>query len=374
MEQVARVLISNASTNRSEARRETEGGEEFGDVTCAFGENYSRGVLGLGSDEQMVVFLERGAAAGGVGDDGIEIVCREGREVLASEVAGDIPESGVDREGTATELSSRDDDFTAICGEDADGCFVEGSEHDVGYAAGEEGYAGTAFALGGVAFAQVLEKKVAINCRKNLLALGKTQDFQNSKKTRYGLQAGALVEAQELCDHGDATRIWKQAPIDEIACETRKERALVFVFDAFACVFNQPSVPDSGGAGGFASAAVEAFINMVDEWFADGEFALLDKKHLANAASGRIGFEMPQPVGGAMVETESAMDTEGKILKDRYLARSDGLRRHVQIPPANRPGAKIACGSKACFSRCMRGKSGRVGPHTLRWSFSQAGA
>jgi len=188
------------------------------------------------------------------------------------------------------------------------------------------------------------------------------------------LQSGTLVEAQQLCEHSDAIRIWKQAPIDEIAREACEERALVFVFDAGACVFDQSPVPDSGRAGGFAGAAIEAFVNVVNERFGDREFALLNKKHLANAPPGRIRFEMPQPVGGAVVEAESAVDAERKVFKDRYLTRSGGLRRHVQIAPAKRPGAKIACGSKAYFRCCMSGKSGRVGPHTLRRSFSQAGA
>ena len=183
-----------------------------------------------------------------------------------------------------------------------------------------------------------------------------------------------MVEAQQLCEHGDAIRIWKQAPIDEIARETREERALIFVLDAGACVFDQSSVPDSGRAGGFAGAAVEAFVNMLDEWFGDGEFTLLNKKHLANAPTGRIRFKMPQPVGGAVVEAESAVDAQREIFKDRDVTRCGGPRRHVQIAPAKRPGAKIACGSKACFRRCMSGKSGRVGPHTSRRSFSQAGA
>src|SRR6516165_10666436 len=159
VEQVAGILIGNASTNRSERRGEAEGGEEFGDVPCASSEGYSRGVIGLGSDEQMIIFLERGAAAGGVGDDGVEVICSEGHEVPASQVAGNIAESSVQREGAATELRSRDDDFAAICSEDANGGFVEGSKSDVGYATGEESYAGTAFASGGIDFAKVVEKK-----------------------------------------------------------------------------------------------------------------------------------------------------------------------------------------------------------------------
>jgi len=177
VQQVARVLIGDASTNRNEVRREAEGGEEFGDVLCAFSKGYGRGVIGLRSDEQMVVFLERGAAAGGVGDNGVEVACSEGQEVPASQIAGNIAESSVEREGTATELSSRNDDFAAICSEDANGGFVEGSKSDVGYAPGEEGHAGTAFASGGVDFAKVVEKKASINRWENVIALGKTQDF-----------------------------------------------------------------------------------------------------------------------------------------------------------------------------------------------------
>jgi len=44
------------------------------------------------------------------------------------------------------------------------------------------------------------------------------------------------------------------------------------------------------------------------------------------AAAGRIGFEVPEAIGGASVEAEAAMDAAGVVLIDGNLARDNGHR------------------------------------------------
>src|SRR5713226_5823840 len=97
----------------------------------------------------MIVFLECGTAAGGVGDDGVEVFAKKGGEIVAREFASGIANSGVRGEGAAAELIFRDDHFASVGGEDTDGGFVEPRESDVGDAAGEERDAGTARAGSG---------------------------------------------------------------------------------------------------------------------------------------------------------------------------------------------------------------------------------
>jgi len=53
---------------------------------------------------------------------------------------------------------------------------------------------------------------------------------------------------------------------------------------------------------------------MVDEDIADGKLAFVHQNHLANAAARRIGLEMPQFVGGAMVQAQAAVNAAGVIL------------------------------------------------------------
>src|SRR5271167_2839137 len=97
---------------------------------------------------------------------------------------------------------------------------------------------------------------------------------------------------------------------NKIALEARKERAAVIAFDAGAGVLDEFAVAHAGGAGGFAGAAVEAFVDVIDEAGGDGEGlllgvgdgGLLDADHLADASARRIGLKVPQAVGGAGVE------------------------------------------------------------------------
>jgi len=52
-----------------------------------------------------------------------------------------------------------------------------------------------------------------------------------------------------------------------------------------------------------------------------------DVNHLVDAAARGIGFEIPEPVGGAGVEAQAAVDAAGIVLVDRVEAR-DGRRWH----------------------------------------------
>jgi len=97
--------------------------------------------------------------------------------------------------------------------------------------------------------------------------------------------------------------------------------------NACAGVLDELAVLDAGGAGGFAGAAVEAFINVIDEGVGDGSAVLRDVHHLADAAARGVGFETPEAVGGASVEAEPAVDAAGVVLVDGGWAR-DGGRGH----------------------------------------------
>ena len=100
--------------------------------------------LSLFRGKETIIFFERGTTAGGVGDDGVEILAEKDGEVCSREIASGISNARVSGKRSATELSFGYDDFTAVGGEDANGGFIEPRECDVGDAAGEESDTGAA--------------------------------------------------------------------------------------------------------------------------------------------------------------------------------------------------------------------------------------
>jgi len=112
---------------------------------------------------------------------------------------------------------------------------------------------------------------------------------------------------------------------DEIARETRKKWALVIAFNARSGVLDELAVVHAGGAGGFASAAVEAFVDVIDEAGGDGhsflrrvgDGGLLDADHLADTSARRVRLQVPEAIGGACVEAQAAMHAAGVVLVSR---------------------------------------------------------
>ena len=166
-----------------------------------------------------------------------------------------------------------------------------------------------------------------------------------------------MIEADESRDGGDALGVRKQVVEYEFAGEACEERALVVPLDEGAGVLDEFAVLDRGRADGFTGAAVEAFVDVIDEgsgdegaalrgnWIRDGsasasgraeanacgggdrvgswsawggvavanKLALRDVNHLVDAAAGGVGLQVPEAVGGAGVEAEAAVDTAGVV-------------------------------------------------------------
>ena len=117
-------------------------------------------------------------------------------------------------------------------------------------------------------------------------------------------------------------------PEKEVPRGAGEPGAGIVALDARAGVLDEFSVLDSRGAGGFASATVEAFVDVLDKGIGDGLLVQLDLDHLVDAAARRVGFKTPQAVGGAGIEAEAAVDATGVILVDGSRA-GDGRRGHV---------------------------------------------
>lgn len=290
---MAGILIGDTQGKRFQSRGDAEHGKKFGDVADFGGEFTSPGKAWLFRRKEMIIFFERGAASSGISDDGVKVFAKEDGEIFSSEFAGHVADAGVRGKGAAAELSLRHDDFAAVGSEDADGGFIEPCEGDVGDASGEESDACAAGARGGVGPAMAAIKKVVVDARQEAFTFGETEKFQHADGARDGLQAGALVEAEDAGEVGDEMWIRQQPPEDVVARNTRDPGTLAVLLDARPGMLDQLSVLDAGGAGGFAGAAVETFVNVIHERIGDGKIAELDLNHLVDAAARGIGFEIP---------------------------------------------------------------------------------
>jgi hypothetical protein len=168
---------------------------------------------------------------------------------------------------------------------------------------------------------------MVVYTREETFALGETEKFQDADAARDGLQAGALIETENACGVNDAVRIGEQVSENEVARDASEPGAGIVALDARTGVLDEFSIFDPGGAGGFAGAAVETFVDMVDEGIGDGLLVQFDVNHLMDAAARRIGFEVPETIGGTGVEAEAAVYAACVVLVDGGWA-GDGRRRH----------------------------------------------
>ena len=112
-----------------------------------------------------------------------------------------------------------------------------------------------------------LKKNGVSICGEKLFAFGEAEEFEHAAEAYEALQSGALVEPDEARDGGDAVGIREKFAEGEIARDAGEERALVVALDERAGMLDEFAVLDGGGAGGFAGAAVEAFVDVLDERF-----------------------------------------------------------------------------------------------------------
>ena len=224
----------------------------------------------------MSVFLESRAAACRVGKDGVERLGEERVHVLSREGAGDVADSGVRGKGATAELIGGNDDFAAIGLKHSNGGVVELRERDLGDAAGKKSDAGTALALGREGLPEAGKEKVGVDAREERGALVQSEQAENAGDARGRFEAGALREANEASEASEAARIRKQLAVNEIANQARAARTFIVASDLGARELDQFAVFDAGGAGGFASSAIEAAVDVRDETFAESETALID--------------------------------------------------------------------------------------------------
>src|SRR2546427_513094 len=230
-------------------------------------------------------------------------------------------------QSAAAKLSVGHDDFASVGGEDADGGFVQLRKGDVGNASGKESDASAAWTGGGESLTEAAEKKVVVDARQQTFTFGDPQEFQDADAAGDGLQAGTLIQTQQAGGVREVKRTGEQSAENEIARDASNPGAGIFALDARAGVLDEFAILDAGGAGGFAGAAVQAFVNVIDEGAGDGQLALLDMYHLADAAARGIRLQIPEAIRGTGVEAQAAVDAADVVFVDGVEA-GDGRRGH----------------------------------------------
>jgi len=173
------------------------------------------------------------------------------------------------------------------------------------------------------------------------------------------LQTGALVETEYAREITDAMGSKEQVSENEIASDVREPGARIVSFDVRARVLDEFSIFDTRRAGGFARAAVETFIDVVDEGISDPLPVQLDLNHLVDPPARRIRFEVPETVGGAGVEAQAAVHAAGVVLVDGMETRNGGrghgwVRRDRMMIRLPRPLRKRVGGGRACLRKPTR--------------------
>lgn len=316
VEKMAGILIRDTATQGIEFGRQADCGKKLSDVARFCSESGSLRVLGFVGRKKMIVFLQRGTTTRGVRNDGVEVFKPKCGKIISSKFARGLAKPRMCGECAAAKLILGNNHFTSVGGKHANGRFVEIGKSDIGDAAGKESHARAARPNGGKSCAQAVEEKLVVDWREQSFALGKAEQLENSDTACDGLQSGVLIEAQEASGVLHEMRSAEEMTKEKIADELGEPRAPVIALNAGAGMLDESSILDARGTGGLASAAVEAFIDVVDEGIRNGrggvgmigELALRDVHHLVDAATRRIGFEIPKTISRTNVETKAAVN------------------------------------------------------------------
>ncbi len=107
--------------------------------------------------------------------------------------------------------------------------------------------------------------------------------------------------------------------------------AAILLLDLRARQLDQFSVFDARGAGRLARAAIEAAIDVRDERVAQFQAALIHEQHLPHAPARRIRFLAPQPVGGAVIEAEPAVNAARIIFVARMFGGAEPAESFLEF-------------------------------------------
>src|SRR5215472_7225302 len=293
MQQVAGVLICDTMGQRMEFGREANLCEKLSHVFRLCRKRTSLCVFGFFGRKKMLILLQRGAAAGSISDNRVKIFKPKSCQIPSREFARCLLESGMRGKRPTTRLLPGHHNFAAIGREHPDSGLVELGKSDAGNASREESNARAAWPRGSKGRAKPVKEKLIVNPRKELIAFGEAQQFEDANPARDGLQAGTLVQTEKASRVFNDMGFREELLEKEVASSASKPGALVRALDARAGVLDQLPIFDARGAGSFTGAAVKALRDVIDELVADsrflrrlpGKLALKNVEHLVDASA-----------------------------------------------------------------------------------------
>src|SRR5690349_4623702 len=374
------VLVGDANTQPARRLPQPDACQVFVHVLHARGKLAGVGrILGI-TCKQLAVFLQRGAATGGIGNDGIVTGVHQVADIAAGQVPGLAQVSSMGLQGAATALPRGHEDVNAVAVQHADGSAIQFGGCDAGDATGQKEDPAAALAPARIERADLAKEEVVFHPGRESLNFRQPQHLQNTGHAGQRLQSRALVKAQQLRPAREARELVQDLEIKIVAQLARQPGTAVIALDLGARFLEDASVGNTGRAGRLAGAAAETAVHVRDERVSDGQATRVNEQNLVNPATRRVGFAAEQPVGRALLQAKTAMNAAriqvpgGGVRRGETCRRCTSLRfRREGAQTTNLPQFRMSLGSMARLITRMHSRSVGLVPQTLMWRFTSTG-
>jgi len=264
--------------------------------------------------QPLSVFLERGAAPGAVGHDGLDLVQQrlEQRDILARHLARKVQHGLVVVRRAATCLPARGDYIAARAAQHAHGRAADVRHGDVHHAAEEEGNPVALRASSGFDEGQLVRQRLARpRCELDEVyqPAARTGHMAEHRRSQ-PVEPERLHEAQRSGNNRGPLR----AGQDVAQHELDEEGPRVFVFDGDAAAHDQLADAHAGRADGVARAAVEAVIEVILHPIGHRQLAVLDCPQQAQPPARGEHLELGLLVRGAHGQAAPAPDAPLELI------------------------------------------------------------
>ena len=146
------------------------------------------------------------------------------------------------------------------------------------------------------------------------------KSFSSRERKHQFLQAGPLVEAQNLPRHFQPSAVRKNFAEEELPQKPGEWRPFVISFDLPPRRLHQLSILDARRAGSFASATIQAEVDVPHEALAQRQPARFHLNHLVDAPARRIHFQAKLAISRAGIQTKAAANAPGVVRPARGFA------------------------------------------------------
>ena len=305
--------------------------------------------------EKVAIVLDRGAAARGIDDHGVEPLAlhfaHPGGDIGAGRGPGGVLVAHVLGQGAATAGAPGDHDLAAVAAQQADCGFVDPGADDLLRTAGQQRHPQAAFAGGGKALRHVVRRRPAEAHTRE------AHDGAQAARHQTGEGPGEFA-----ADQGQAKEAgFGQQPFQQAAQQPVAERPDIGLLDAPPALVQKMHVIDTRGAGRGARQAGQAAVDVPHRAGAGRLAALEHFLDQVDAAARAVQFVAQGDVGRAGRGAKAAMHAFAQNIVGlddvgvgELIRGETGLHGQSAGPSAaRRPGLNSACGSSAWRRRWL---------------------